>query len=280
MKKITVLFLLLVFILSGCKQINTSKNTSSENSENKSSDNVLNSTSDNSQIQYINPSQFTFSIGDGEITNHISKDTFTKPFECTYNGKKITINTPNFTGIPVEAVYSYKASYQFIDGHVIFDVATDNGLMYFKVDKNGKTVAVNSDYKAISAGRDSNKYMAQFVSKQDEIVSHGRRIGNDVVVEQFGEPGSYMQYLYSVTGERLSEGYDTISYFFNGLALVTKDKKIGIIDEKGNEVLAPSISFDTIVYPPDNKKFSLSFVFEDAFVISIDGEFAVINIQR
>lgn len=237
------------------------------------------SSSDDSQTQYIDPTQFSFFTGDGTVEDPVSKHLFTKPIECTYNGKKIKIDTPKFTGIPVESVYSFKKNFYFIDGYVIFDVATDDGLMYFKIDKNGKIVAVSSDYQEITEGRDSDKYMGEILEAAKSI-SSGRLIGNNVVIEQFGEPGSYVQYLYSVDGERLSEGYDSISYFFNGLALTVKDNKVGLIDEKGNEVLTPSIAFDTIVYSPKNKGVFLGFMFEDAFVIPIDGEFAIINIQR
>lgn len=264
MKKITILFttLCLIFMLAACKQLNQPSHTQSE-------------TIDNKAIS----SQFSFSKGDAEVVNAVSENSFTKPIKCTYNGKEITITPPKFTGIPVQSVYSYKKNYQFIDGYVIFDVATDDGLTYFKVDKNGKTIAINNDYKKITEGRDSDKYMGEILEAAKSI-SSGRLIGNNVVIEQFGEPGSYVQYLYSVDGERLSEGYDSISYFFNGLALTVKDKKVGLIDENGNEILTPSISFDTIIYPPKNKGYSLNFMFEDAFVIPIDGEFAVINIQR
>ena len=264
MKKITFLLLILLFILSGCKQTDINTNTP---------------TKDTSTVEYIDPLQFTFTSGDGEVAKQISKNSFTKPIEITYNGKIITIDTPKFTGIPVNSVYSYKKNYQFIDGYVIFDVATDDGLTYFKVDKNGKTIAINNDYKKITEGRDLDKYMGEILEAAKSI-SSGRLIGNNVVIEQFGEPGSYVQYLYSVDGERLSEGYDSISYFFNGLALTVKDKKVGLIDENGNEILTPSISFDTIIYPPKNKGYSLNFMFEDAFVIPIDGEFAIINIIR
>ena len=226
----------------------------------------------------INLSQFTFATGDGEVENDVSKSAFTKPIECMYKGAKITISTPKFTGIPTESVYSHKSNYQFIDGYVIFDVSTDDGLMYFKVDKNGKTVDVNSDYQIITDGRDKDKYISQFI--QAENNTNGRIVGNNVKIKQFGESGSYVQYLYSLDDKRLSNGYDSISYFFGGLALVTNDNKIGLIDENGSEILAPSILFDTIIYPPKNRGYDLNFMFEDAFIISIGGEFAVINIQR
>ncbi len=278
MKKVVVLVICLMCVLSACKHTNSSGEISSQSNTIESPNKISNSIDNNSAIQYINPSQFTFSTGDCEITNSVSRDVFTEPIECMCNGSKITIDTPKFTGIPVESVYSYKKNYQFIDGYVIFDVSTDNGLMYFKVDKNGKTISANDNYAKITEGRDSDKYMEEFLTAKE--IQEGRIVGNDVMIKQFGEPGSYVQYLYSVDGERLSGGYDSISYFFNGLALAEKDKKVGLIDENGNEILTPSISFDTIIYPPKNKGYFLNFMFEDAFVIPIDGEFAVINIQR
>ncbi len=279
MKRIIILVICLMCMLTACKQADLSRDISSQSNTHESPDKISNSIDNTSDIQYIDPSQFTFSTGNSEITNSVSRNAFTKPIECMYNGTKITIDTPKFTGIPVEAVYSYKKTYDFIDGYVIFDVATDNGLIYFKVDKNGKILDVNSNYQMITAGRSSNKYMSEILEAAKSI-SSGRLIGNNVVIEQFGEPGNYIQYLYSVDGERLSDGYDSIGYFFNGLALTETDNKVGLIDENGNVVLSPSIPFDTIIYPPKNKGFYLNFMFEDAFVIPVDGEFAIINIQR
>lgn len=261
MKKIMVLVVSLVCLLTACKQSSQPSHTQS-------------STINNSESF----SQYSFSKGDGEVKNAVSKNSFTQPIKCTYNGKEITITPPQFTGIPVQSVYSYKSNYHFIDGYVIFDVSTDNGLMYFKVDKNGKIVSVNNDYTEITEGRESDKYMKEFATSQE--IQGGRIVGNDIMIKQLGEPGSYVQYLYSVDGECLSDGYDSISYFFNGLALTVKDKKVGLIDEKGNEILTPSISFDTVIYPPNNNEYYLVFMFEDAFVIPFGGEFAVINIQR
>ncbi len=237
--------------------------------------------SDNSKTEYIEPSQLSFSSGNGEIKNSVSRSTFTKPIECMYNGKKITIDTPKFTGIPVESTYSYKKNFDFIDGYVIFDVAT-SGTIHLKVDKNGKIVAKDNDYQKITAGRDSNKYMEEILNaqKSQEGKIDGRIVGNNVMIKQSGEEGNYVQYLYSVDGKRLSDGYDSIGYFFNGLALAIKDNKVGLIDEKGNAVLSPCIKFDTVVYPPNEKGFYLDFMFEDAFVLPIDGEFAIININR
>lgn len=236
------------------------------------------STKETSQTLYIDPSHFTFSVGNGEIAHAVSKNAFTKPIELTFNDEKITIDTPKFTGIPVASVYSYKKSYQFINGYVIFEVATDYGLTYFKVDKNGKIVSTSKDYQAIIADRDQDKYMKEFILPTKPV--DYRVVGNNVMIKQFGEPGDYVQYLYSVDGERLSEGYDSIGYFFNGLALTIKHNKIGLIDEKGTAVLTPNIEFDAILYPPKDKGFYLDFMFEDAFVIPINGEFAIINIQR
>lgn len=79
--------------------------------------------------------------------------------------------------------------------------------------------------------------------------------------------------------EPLTDYYDTIGYFYNGLALVTKDRKVGIIDEKGNELLAPVISYDKIRYHKD-KRFYVHIMDQDAFILPIGGELAVINIKR
>ncbi len=104
--------------------------------------------------------------------------------------------------------------------------------------------------------------------------------GDKVAVYQEGEPGNYTQYLYDIYGNRLSEGFDSIGYFYNGLALITKANMVGIINDKGKVVLEPSILYDDFTYPPKNRGFSFSYMEEDAFIIPMDGEYAVITIDR
>ncbi len=269
MKRIALLLLTVTLVLVGCRQISSDEDTSSL---------IDNAT----QMQYIDPAQFAYATGNGEVANAVSKTAFSQPIECAYNGQTLTIDTPRFTGLPVEAVYSYKKTYAFIDGYVVFDVATEDGSIFLKVDKNGNILEVGADYLALNAGRDISKYLPKTAEQQIDIEPNlkGMVIGTDVAKIQLGDEGNYVQYLYSTDGERISDGYDYISYFYNGLAMICNDKKVGLIDEKGTVVLPPSIAFDTVVYPPTGREFHPLFMFEDAFIISIGGEFAVVNIQR
>lgn len=116
--------------------------------------------------------------------------------------------------------------------------------------------------------------------KEYGILPGGRSAGEGTVIIQDGTPGNYSQYLYSIQGERLSEGYDCISYFENGLALIEKDNKVGIIDNNGTVILPPTIAFDTITYPPTTREYRIAFLDNNAFLLPIGGEFAVISIQR
>ncbi|MBR6559002.1 MAG: WG repeat-containing protein [Clostridia bacterium] len=58
-----------------------------------------------------------------------------------------------------------------------------------------------------------------------------------------------LYYLCLSSGEQISRGYDFIGCFYNGLALIENDNKIGLIDESGNEILSPCIEYDTVLYP-------------------------------
>lgn len=104
--------------------------------------------------------------------------------------------------------------------------------------------------------------------------------GNKVAVVQTGKAGNYTQQLYSITGEALGNKYDSIGYFYNGLALTVKDNKVGFIDEKGNEVLKPVISYDKLDFTDKKVGYYPIYMNEDAFILPINGEFAVITIKR
>ena len=102
----------------------------------------------------------------------------------------------------------------------------------------------------------------------------------DVVQE--GEPGAYVQYLHDADGKRLSDGYDSISYFFGGLALINKDNKMGLIAQDGTVVLPPTIAFDTVRWPTWGTKykgFRHAFMDGNTFLVSIGGEIAVITVE-
>jgi len=219
---------------------------------------------------------------DSETLNRVSKDSFTEPIKFDYNGKKITVEPPVFTGLSVDSVWSYKDSYYFYDGSTIFDISC-NGYFFVKVNKDGKIISADSNFSRINEGRTVTRYIPVLTPTQVELEDGltGMVRGDGSMRVMVGEPGNYTTYLYSAsTGERLSNGYDYITYFYNGLALVGKDYKIGIIDDKGNELLAPCIEYDTLTYPPTGREYYVVQIFEDAFVLPIGGELAIINISR
>lgn len=258
--------LCLICCFAGCKAENSSGDM--ENSSISNSSEAENSVSDNSvsaSFNKIDLSEIKLkAVNQAETISLTDESEIWTGTTCEYNGQTITVSAPKFTGLPVNAVYSYKAGYFCYDGTFIFEVATDNGSMYLKIDKNGKAVDVNINYSIISAGRTYSRY-----SKQPD----------NITTVQTGEPGNYTYRLYSLDGQCISESYDFIGHFFNGLALIIKDKKVGLIDDNGTVVLAPSIPFDTIIYPPRIADFCPVFMTENAFVLPINGEFAVITIS-
>ena len=213
-----------------------------------------------------------------EMLNRVSKDSFTEPIEFDYNGKKITIEPPVFTGLTFNSVESYKDHYYFYDGSTVFNLSSSNGRFYVEVNKDGKIIDAGTAYSAVKGDRTVTKYIELTTDKVDLGNGLGGFVrGDDVAI--VSDDG--LSYLYSVTtGERLSSGYNKITYFYNGLALVKKDNMIGIIDDEGNELLSPCIKYDTITYPPTGRQYTIAYMFEDAFVLPIGGEFAIINISR
>lgn len=215
---------------------------------------------------------------DGELVSTVSKTEFSAPIEFDFNGSNIILDTPRFTGLPVDSVYSYKDYYYFSNGCTVFQVASSDGLIYCSVDKAGKIVNSSSNFADVKQKTDVSEYLPKKTDSQTDV--NDRLIGDGLVIHQVGEPGKYVQYLYSSDGTLLSDGYDSIGYFYNGIALIQKGNKIGLIDENGNELLSPTVSFDTVKYPPKDHEFDPTFIIEDAFILPIGGEFAVINIIR
>lgn len=147
----------------------------------------------------------------------------------------------------------FKPFFNFYQGYAVAALAADNSRVV--IDKAGKTTGTLPAEAGIK--------------------------GNGVAVVQIGTPGNYKQYLYNIYGEQLcDQAFDNITYFNDKIAAVEKDNKIGLIDDEGNIILEPTIAFDEIVYPPKNKGFYLSYICEDALVVPIGGEFAVISIER
>jgi len=210
----------------------------------------------------IDGTEYILSSGDSEIVKRTSKDLFTKAIKFTLNEQTVTVEPPIFTGLPAYMCYSYNDGYPCIDGSIIFNLGTADGALYLMISKSGEIISVSSDYNTISQGRSKNKYLDTDTGPMQRKLVDG------------------LYYLYSSSGEQVSGGYDFIGYFYDGLALIENDNKIGLIDENGNEILSPCIEYDTVLYPPKAKKLYVPFMFEDCFAIPIGGEFAIININR
>ncbi|MBR3844422.1 MAG: WG repeat-containing protein [Clostridia bacterium] len=133
---------------------------------------------------------------------------------------------------------------------------------------------------------------AVVINKKGEVIgtfpnqTSARVIGEKTVVIQTGTSGNYRQWLYSITGELLNqESFSSIGYFYNGLALIDQNKKIGLIDETGKIVVTPSLTYDTVVdhYGEDfekSREYVPKFMDEDACIVPINGYVAVVTIQR
>ena len=216
-----------------------------------------------------------FAEGDAVVLSKVSKAEAAQTLYGTYNGKTVTVRSPRFTGIPVASVYSYKEAYCFMNGTVLFNAALADGAHLFQVNKDGKVL--DRDYEL-----SGDRIPADIVALNSITcpVPGGNVRGENAVVVQTGEPGAYSQHLCNLQGEKLSGEYDSIGYFYNGIALVTKDGKVGLIDDAGGVVLEPCIAYDSVSYPPKEKMYSPVFMHEDAFVLPIGGEFAIFTVLR
>lgn len=96
---------------------------------------------------------------DGELISTVSKTEFSSPIEFDFNGSKIILDTPRFTGLPVDSVYSYKDYYYFSNGCTVFQVASSDGLIYCSVDKAGKIVNSSSNFADVKQKTDVSEYL-------------------------------------------------------------------------------------------------------------------------
>lgn len=212
--------------------------------------------------------EYTSTGTDCEIVELASKTEFNEDIVFDWNGNTITVEKPKFTGIKIDEVYSYKAYYEFNNDKLESIWIGDE---YITINKYG-------EYQYISESPVKHNKIRHYTNEVDLV--DGLQVSENTKYIQTGEPGSFQQRLYSLDDEPLSDYYDTIGHFYNGLALVTRNNKIGFIDEKGLEVLKPCIAYDKIQYPPKNKKFSIHYMDQDAFIIPIGGELAVVNLTR
>ncbi|MBE6651599.1 MAG: hypothetical protein E7613_09865 [Ruminococcaceae bacterium] len=183
------------------------------------------------------------------------------PISFEYDGKKITVNKPIFTGIPTNSVYSYKDDYAFENGINVFGVSIESGYKYVAVNKEGKIVDTD--------------HSESHISDVSAIITR-----EDLAMHMTGVPGNYKQQLLGGPGSAESEKFDGIGYFYNGIAPVIRDGKIGFVGANCKTLLEPCIEIDDLRYPPDYKGYRCDFLTEDAIVLPIDGEFAIINLTR
>ena len=133
---------------------------------------------------------------------------------------------------------------------------------------------------AVAERADGTFVAIDTTGKEYGTLPGGRSNGDKTFLDQEGEPGNYTQYLYDLQGNRISGGYDSISYFHDGLALIKKGNKLGLISADGTVVLEPCIECDVVTYPPKGRGFSYAFMDQNAFVIPIGGEIAVITVDK
>ncbi|MDR0380804.1 MAG: WG repeat-containing protein [Oscillospiraceae bacterium] len=100
----------------------------------------------------------------------------------------------------------------------------------------------------------------------------------------FGEPGAYYYQLFDMNGKLLNDTkFQVIGRFYRGLALIVQDRKVGLIDAKGNVVIAPVFPYDETGYEIDENKFhryAPYYMKDDAIVIPYNGKVALLIITR
>lgn len=198
-----------------------------------------------------------------KIERLASQEDFKEPITFDFNGQTVTLK-PTYTDIDF-AELSYEKVYKFRNGTITFSTA-DGDISF---DRTGKIV--NSG--KVTTEEEDNTFIKYNRSNQR---------GNNLFVEQSGRQGAYIQKIYNKNGELLNdEEFNNIGYVYNGLAAVERGHKVGFIDENGNTVLEPTISYDNISYLPKGKESNfIAFINNDAFILPIEGKVAIITIER
>ncbi len=269
MKNLTLLFLLLI-LLSGCAPSDAPSDTTAPAE-----------TVDYSYLGVTDPAiaaQYDgMDLKETTISETIStapRVQYTTPYTFMLNGETVTVELPLFTGLMVGEITTYMESLDFEDGAVVFRTRTDGKERFLRVDKNGRLLDGDYPYPSLP----DVDWMRDL--GLGESTEAGRVIGEGVAVKQEGEPGNYVQYLCDLDGNKLSEGFDTIGYFYNGIAIVTRDFKLGFIDGTGSTLLAPCIEYDAVTYPPTERYYYPSTLWEDALILPIGGELTIITLHR
>ena len=263
------------------------------------------SSSTSSAVSYITPSTHAFP---SEYVSAVPLSSFPDPVSGTYNGQTITMSLAFEPSIDWNALNSYKAhqDYRFHNGYARILLATSPGYSstayYYYIDKSGN---ISGGYKYASAFDDDGRALVQFPNTTYAYIDTSGKVvepcldhnnaeraelewGTDGIdVRQFGEPNAYYQQLYDSEGNLLNEEkFDVISdTFYNGLGVIIKDNKIGLIDTKGNVVIEPSFPFDkeSVVYDRGLGRiwyYIPQYSDEDLIIIPINGKLGVLKITR
>lgn len=209
------------------------------------------------------------SIGEAKVFSVAPKNQEVFPATFKTASQTITLNPPIFTGIKVQNAYTYKRHFAFQSSQVVISVLakyneTNNVTKNILLDKRANVV--DDSFNHSSAVKN-----IEAISKYPEGVQ----------VIQRGEEGAYKQYLATTDGQALSENFDEIGFFYKGIALARRGNKLGFISENGETLLEPSIEIDDLKYSPDyTRGFQAKYMTEDAFVVPIGGELAIITLDR
>lgn len=204
-------------------------------------------------------------LGEGETFKYASHDIDSIPDAFEYNGESVKINYPKFTGFKTNNVRTYKEFFAFENNSLVLTALEEETLKerHFLIDKTGKIIDI--DYPSHTAVTDRAK-----ISCYPE--------GIEVV--QTGEPKAYKQQLYK-DGVAISEIFDEIGFFNNGIALARVGNKYGFISIEGETLVEPFIEADDLRYSPDyNRGYQVMHMTNDAFVLPINGELAIITLTR
>ncbi len=251
MKKVILCVIVLIFLLLSCKEDTVDL-----------TENVQMTDTRYQNIPFVETTE-------GEFFSFASKNQHIFPITFENGNETVTVNAPIFTGIKTKNAYTYKNYFAFQESQVVIPVLTkyndqNNVTRYLLIDKEGNLIDDNFNRSCAVADIAS-------ISKNPSTL--------DVV--QIGEFGAYEQYLATTDGEVLSEKFDEIGFFYNGISIVRKGDKIGFISDEGDTLLEPSIEIDDLRYTPDyNRPFQVKYMTDDAFIVSIGGELAIITLDR
>ena len=237
--------------------------------------------------------QQNYRFSESGVTLNICTDTGKRTFLIDKNGHilsddymSVTNNSQTVVPSNIGARYSagngmyvYTDGSTTEDGEPLYGLKNSTGKVITKTQYLGYHINFYDGYAVVKKA-DGTYVVIDTNGKEYGTLPGGSSNGCETVVVQTGVPGTYLQFLYDIYGHCLSDGYDAISYFYDGLALIKKDNKIGIIDSHGKVILAPTIDYDIVTYPPKGRGFSVDFLDENAFLLPIGGEFAVITIDK